>query len=76
MRLAKLLFTFALLIPATAWAQQGKIAGQVTDAGTGESLPGVNVAIEGTTQGAVTDAEGFYHILNVRPGTYLSLIHI
>jgi hypothetical protein len=70
MRLAKLLFTLALLLPATAWAQQGKIAGQVTDAGTGESLPGVNVAIVGTTQGAVTDAEGFYHILNVRPGTY------
>ena len=70
MRLAKLLFTLALLLPATAWAQQGKIAGQVTDAGTGESLPGVNVAIVGTTQGAVADADGFYHILNVRPGTY------
>ena len=70
MRLAKLLFTLALLIPATAWAQQGKIAGQVTDGNTGDSLPGVNVVIEGTTQGAVTDAEGFYHILNVRPGTY------
>ncbi len=70
MRLAKLLFTLALLIPVTAWAQQGKIAGQVTDASTGESLPGVNVAIAGTTQGAVTDGDGFYHILNVRPGTY------
>ncbi len=70
MRLAKLLFTLALLLPATAWAQSGKIAGQVTDASTGETLPGVNVAIVGTTQGAVTDADGFYNILNVRPGTY------
>lgn len=70
MRLAKLLFTLALLLPATAWAQTGKIAGQVTDAATGDPLPGVNVAIVGTTQGAVTDVEGFYNILNVRPGLH------
>ncbi|CAM3392104.1 TonB-dependent receptor [Rhodothermus bifroesti] len=53
-----------------AWAQTGKIAGVVTDAETGEPLPGVNVVIEGTTMGATTDIEGYYVILNVRPGTY------
>lgn len=72
MRITKLLVTLLLLlIPVTgALAQSGKIAGTVRDASTGEALPGVNVTIEGTTQGAVTDLNGFYNILNVRPGTY------
>ena len=72
MRLVRLLlYTFALLMPlTTAWAQSGKISGIVRDAGTGETMPGVNVSIDGTTQGAVTDADGFYNILNVRPGEY------
>jgi hypothetical protein len=49
---------------------KGKIAGQVTDATTGEALPFVNVIIMGTTLGAATDIDGFYSILNVSPGTY------
>ncbi len=48
----------------------GKIAGTVVDAATGESLPGANVVIVGTSQGAVTDADGNFIILRVRPGTY------
>lgn len=65
------IFLLALLLPATmAVAQTGKISGRVTDAGNGEALPGVNVIIDGTTQGAVTDLEGYYSIINVRPGLY------
>lgn len=48
----------------------GKIIGKVTDASTGDPLPGVNVIIEGTTMGAATDLDGNYLILNVPPGTY------
>jgi outer membrane receptor protein involved in Fe transport len=51
-------------------AQSGRITGKITDARTGEELIGVNVIIQGTTQGAQTDLEGNYRILNVRPGTY------
>ncbi|MCS7155946.1 MAG: TonB-dependent receptor [Bacteroidota bacterium] len=59
------------LLASPAWAgTTGKIAGRVTDARTGEPLPGVNVVIVGTLQGAATDAEGYYTILNVKPGTY------
>ena len=36
--------------------QQQKITGTVTDASSGEALPGVNVVIEGTQIGAITDA--------------------
>ncbi|CAN0467179.1 unnamed protein product, partial [Laminaria digitata] len=72
MRITKLLCALLLLlIPVTgAMAQSGKIAGTVRDASNGSALPGVNVVIDGTTQGAVTDLNGFYNILNVRPGTY------
>lgn len=47
----------------------GKIAGRVVDV-FGETLPGVNVSLAGTTQGAVTDLDGNYIILRVKPGTY------
>ena len=71
MRNVRLLFTLALLLTATAaQAQTGKIAGVVTDEATGDPLPGVNVVIDGTTQGATTNVDGYYAILNVRPGEY------
>jgi TonB-linked SusC/RagA family outer membrane protein len=39
-----------------------KITGTISDAATGESLPGVSVAIEGTSTGTMTDADGKYSI--------------
>ncbi len=54
----------------TAQAQTGKIAGQVTEGDTGEPLPGVNVVIVGTTQGTTTNVDGYYSILNLKPGAY------
>jgi len=55
---------------SSAFGQAGKIVGQVTDAETGDSLPGVNVLLVGTLQGSITDMDGYYVILNVKPGTY------
>jgi outer membrane receptor protein involved in Fe transport len=48
----------------------GKIAGRVTDAENGQPLPGVDVMVEGTSMGAATNADGYYTILNVPPGTF------
>lgn len=48
----------------------GKIAGRVTDAASGEALPGCNVLVDGTIYGAATDADGNYFILNVPPGSF------
>jgi len=60
-----------LLIPCVAIAQsQGTVRGTVTDAESGESLPGVNVALLGTQQGAATNAEGQFRITGVSPDTY------
>lgn len=42
--------------------QQNRVMGSVTDATTGEALPGVNVVVEGTTMGVVTDFDGKFTI--------------
>ena len=48
------------------WAgTTGKISGVITDAETGQVLPGVNVMAIGTTLGAATDRDGYFAILNV-----------
>lgn len=54
-----------------ALAQERIISGTVTDAG-GEPIPGVNVLVEGTTIGTVTDFDGNYKI-NV-PGDNSTLV--
>ncbi|HOC35778.1 MAG TPA: TonB-dependent receptor, partial [Tenuifilaceae bacterium] len=38
------------------------VSGRVTDAETGETLPGVNVIVKGTTRGTTTDVNGNYKI--------------
>ncbi len=52
-------------------ATTGKIAGRIVDATTGEGMPGANISIEGTNFGAAADAEGYYFIINIRPGNYV-----
>ncbi|NOY36594.1 MAG: SusC/RagA family TonB-linked outer membrane protein [Chlorobi bacterium] len=53
------LFLFAL---TQIWAQQKTITGTVTSADDGQSLPGVNVVVLGTTVGTITDVDGVYHL--------------
>ncbi|MFW6100929.1 MAG: carboxypeptidase-like regulatory domain-containing protein, partial [Bacteroidota bacterium] len=42
--------------------QQHEVSGTVTDAQSGEPLPGVNIVVEGTTTGTTTDMDGEYSI--------------
>ena len=44
-------------------SQQNKITGTVTDAVTKETIPGVNIRIEGTSQGVITSSDGSYAIV-------------
>jgi TonB-linked SusC/RagA family outer membrane protein len=44
------------------FVQVEQITGTVTDASSGESLPGVNIAVKGTTTGTSTDSEGNYEL--------------
>lgn len=57
--------------------QNGKVAGIVKDAKTGEPLIGVSVIVAGTnsTQGTVTDIDGNFS-LNALPGTSLTISYI
>ena len=48
----------------------GKIRGIVTEAATGEPLPGANVFLQGTLLGGATDTDGLFIILLVPPGRY------
>ena len=71
MKCFRLLIHLALIIvPALAFAQTGKISGQIRGKETGEPLIGANVVVVGTGLGAAADAKGFYNILNVPPGSY------
>ncbi|MFP4064637.1 MAG: SusC/RagA family TonB-linked outer membrane protein [Bacteroidales bacterium] len=49
-----------LITAASAIAQQGTVTGVVSDAETGETLPGASIVVQGTTTGSITDAEGEY----------------
>lgn len=52
-----------LLCSATAvHAQHRVITGKITDATTGDQLPGVNVLVKGTTSGTSSDANGDFSI--------------
>ena len=70
-RISLLLSAVVLVIfSSPALAQTGKITGRVTEAVSGDPLPGVNVVIDATTQGTATDIDGYFTIINIRPGTY------
>src|SRR5664279_5868134 len=57
----KLSVILSILTAFSAFGQQ-KVTGTVRDAKTNEPLIGVNVAVEGTTVGAITDVQGNYSI--------------
>ncbi|RTQ46566.1 SusC/RagA family TonB-linked outer membrane protein [Hymenobacter gummosus] len=69
-----------LLPPATVVAQAVQqsytLQGRVTD-GRGQGLPGATVLVEGTTQGASTDADGNYRFTaQLKPGSYALQVSI
>ena len=65
-----MLFLFGFLSVGGAYAQSGTIEGSVTDAESGQPLPGVNVVIEDLNIGASTDESGGYAIQDVPAGTH------
>ena len=70
-RLLACVVLFLLCLPALpAYAQSatGRIVGRVTDAATGEPLPGATVLLVGTQTGAVADGDGDYFLDAVPAG--------
>ena len=58
-----------ITVSAEAFAQNITVQGKVTDASSGEALPGVNIVIKGTTRGTSTDVDGNYSITVPSGGT-------
>jgi len=61
---------FVLLAPASLLSQlsTAKVEGIVRDKETGQPLSGVQVVVEGTRLGNVTNADGYYFVLDISPG--------
>jgi len=55
-----LVFMLLAFCVSYSWAQERQVSGKVT--GEGEALPGVNVLLQGSTVGTVTDIDGNYTI--------------
>lgn len=67
--LLPVLATLLLLgLAPEARAQTASVSGTVRDAASGETLILANVVIEGTTQGASTNAQGFYSLAGIPAG--------
>lgn len=45
--------------------QQLTVSGKITDASTGEAMAGVNIVVEGTTKGTISDINGGYSLTSV-----------
>lgn len=58
-----------LFIAGTAFSQTINVRGKVSMATTGESIPGANVLVKGTTTGTVTAVDGSYSINAPAGGT-------
>ena len=70
MNRSALLVIGLLFLVFSASAQKGVINGRVFDELTNESIAFANVAIQNSTNGAVTDIDGKYSIENLTPGLY------
>src|SRR6185503_20089247 len=72
-----LLLSFSFVFASfSILAQDRVISGKVTSVDDGSTLPGVNVVLKGTTNGAVTDADGNYKISVPSSGGTLSFSFI
>ncbi|WP_405573468.1 SusC/RagA family TonB-linked outer membrane protein [Winogradskyella sp. Asnod2-B02-A] len=61
----KLFTLFALILTMTAFGQNVDLTGTVTEASSGQPLPGVNVILKNTTKGASTDFDGNFTLKDV-----------
>ena len=75
----KILFVFALLLCATATAQNNSaeireratVRGHVVNMQTGDKIPFLTVSLRGTMIGTATDESGYYILKNVPTGRFV-----
>lgn len=70
-----LLFLSLLLSPPLLWGQNHSIKGQIVDAKSNEPLIGVNITVEGTSNGTISDVDGHF-TLTATPDAVLKISYI
>lgn len=68
-----ILIMMSLFAETALWAS-GPLKGRVTDAKSGEPLFGVTVQIDGTTNGAITDFDGYYTLPSTPDASYYIVV--
>ena len=68
-----LLLSLSFALTTMVWAQDRVVSGNISSVEEGIGLPGVNVLVQGTTQGTTTDVDGNYS-LNV-PADAANLVY-
>ncbi len=66
----RIIFITLVFFSCLIGQEKAILTGKVTDANTGEPLPGVNVIIKGTYYGSATDINGNFTIRELNPGVY------
>ena len=69
-KMKKNALTFLFLIGCFTLFGQSSIRGVVTDQATGETMPGVKIALDGTQKMALTDFDGKFSLNNIPEGKY------
>ncbi len=59
-----------LFITYSFGKQNGSISGQIIDSKTANPLIGVNIILENTDLGGITDSEGYFHLTQIPPLSY------
>ena len=82
------IFLFCLIPAGSAFAGNGKLSGRVIDRDTRQPIPGANVVLTHVVSaertevpldrplGAASDVDGYFFVLNVPPGVYVSKVSI
>lgn len=66
-----------LIVPVALQGQQtGTVTGTVTDAMNMQPVSGAQISIDGTTRGALSNADGRFVVLNVPAGTYTVRVQV
>jgi iron complex outermembrane recepter protein len=65
----KLLYSLSVLVGLATAAQAQTLKGKITDATSGDALPGVSITVQAASQGTITDAGGNYS-LKLKAGKY------
>jgi TonB-linked SusC/RagA family outer membrane protein len=71
-----IIYLLIILFPLSLFAQQEvQVRGRVTEAETGEPLPGVSIVVENSSRGVITDVDGTFEI-RVTPSAKLTFTFI